>query len=481
MKGLLMPRKTASRHATRRKRLLVVPVSILLTFMLLAAACGNDSATTTEEPAEEPAAAPAEEPAAAPAEEPAAAPAEEPAEEPAAAPAEEPAEEPAAAPAEATDPEACQPAPTKSALRLGNIGIYTGPPLSASFRSVKVAIEAWGEWVNCHGGINGHPVELIIKDNQGDASRSVTFAKELVEEDQVHAMIAGADTAGAPTNAPYFEEQGVPVIGGVALSGPWLSSPMYFPATSTLLGISFGYPNALAELGGSKNFGVIFCAEVAACAQIVGLLKPYVAEVGMEFTFETSVSGSDPDYTAACIAAEQAGVDGVYLALSAVTSVRVIEDCSEAGFNPNWTYGSSALTPQLARETTSLHGTLTTSPGYPYFLRDAQTEEFWSAIDRFASDFPRDELSFAIMDGWAAGKLFEAAAANIGDEPTREDILNGLFALTNEDLGGLVPSPLNYAPGEPNSLPACTFLIGVDEDGNLIAPSGGTPVCSALG
>src|SRR3981189_3377906 len=59
---------------------------------------------------------------------------------------------------------------------IGNVGPYSAPAQGGAGAEVAVgkdAIEAWAKWVNAHGGINTHPVKLIVKDNKNDQAQAV--------------------------------------------------------------------------------------------------------------------------------------------------------------------------------------------------------------------------------------------------------------------------------------------------------------------
>ena len=51
------------------------------------------------------------------------------------------------------------------------------------------------EKINKAGGINGDTIELIVKDSAGSSEKAVSFAKQLIEEDKVVAII-GPSTSG---------------------------------------------------------------------------------------------------------------------------------------------------------------------------------------------------------------------------------------------------------------------------------------------
>ena len=82
----------------------------------------------------------------------------------------------------------------KEPIKIGAILAVTG---GASFLGAPESktLEMLVEQTNAAGGIEGHPVELIIKDSQASAEKAISFSKQLIEEEQVLAII-GPSTSG---------------------------------------------------------------------------------------------------------------------------------------------------------------------------------------------------------------------------------------------------------------------------------------------
>ena len=72
-------------------------------------------------------------------------------------------------------------------IKVGAILAETGP----SFLGVPEAntLRMLAEELNAKGGVNGNKVELVIKDSGGKPENAVSFAKQLIEEDKVFAII----------------------------------------------------------------------------------------------------------------------------------------------------------------------------------------------------------------------------------------------------------------------------------------------------
>ncbi|BDD88494.1 ABC transporter substrate-binding protein [Desulfofustis limnaeus] len=79
-------------------------------------------------------------------------------------------------------------------IKIGAILAETGP---ASFLGgpESRALQMLAEQINAGGGINGDTIKLVIKDSGGSPEKAISFAKQLIEEEQVFAII-GPSTSG---------------------------------------------------------------------------------------------------------------------------------------------------------------------------------------------------------------------------------------------------------------------------------------------
>jgi branched-chain amino acid transport system substrate-binding protein len=86
------------------------------------------------------------------------------------------------------------PAQAKEPLKVGALLAVTGP---ASFLGAPEArtLEMLVDELNAKGGVDGRRVELVVKDTGGNPEKAISFAKQLVEEDGVFAII-GPATSG---------------------------------------------------------------------------------------------------------------------------------------------------------------------------------------------------------------------------------------------------------------------------------------------
>lgn len=91
-------------------------------------------------------------------------------------------------------------------IKIGAILATTGPVSFLGGPETRT-LEMMVEELNAKGGINGSPVELIIKDSTGSPEKAVSFAKQLIEEDKVLAII-GPSTSGETMTIKNIVEAG---------------------------------------------------------------------------------------------------------------------------------------------------------------------------------------------------------------------------------------------------------------------------------
>lgn len=79
-------------------------------------------------------------------------------------------------------------------IKVGALFSMTGPASFLGAPEAKTA-QMLADRLNAAGGVNGMKVELIIKDTAGSPEKTVSFAKQLIDEDKVLAII-GPSTSG---------------------------------------------------------------------------------------------------------------------------------------------------------------------------------------------------------------------------------------------------------------------------------------------
>ena len=99
----------------------------------------------------------------------------------------------------------------KAPYVIGAVLDMTGPgsPLGTPEANTLRMME---KLINAKGGIDGHPVKMIIYDNASDEAKSVTSVKKLIESDKVLAIIGSSQTGTTLACAATVEAGETPMI-----------------------------------------------------------------------------------------------------------------------------------------------------------------------------------------------------------------------------------------------------------------------------
>ena len=98
----------------------------------------------------------------------------------------------------------------KGTIKIGAILAVTGGASNLGAPEAKT-LEMLVEQANASGGLDGHKVELIIKDSGGSPEKAISFARQLIEEERVLAII-GPSTSGETMKIKDICEEGKTIL-----------------------------------------------------------------------------------------------------------------------------------------------------------------------------------------------------------------------------------------------------------------------------
>jgi branched-chain amino acid transport system substrate-binding protein len=96
-------------------------------------------------------------------------------------------------------------------LKIGYLAALTGPasaPTQGFHRGIDLSVED----VNAAGGTAGRMVELIVRDTQGDPTKAVNAAQELIGAQKVHAIVGPANSGEALATTPIMARFHMPNV-----------------------------------------------------------------------------------------------------------------------------------------------------------------------------------------------------------------------------------------------------------------------------
>jgi branched-chain amino acid transport system substrate-binding protein len=365
---------------------------------------------------------------------------------------------------------------SKGEIVIGSVGSYSGIP-GASLSPGVAAVRAWTQSVKDSGGINGHPVRIVVGDDGADPARHQQIVQQFVEQRGVRAFVYNGESLTGTVSVRYLNDKRVPLIGSEGSNQYFNESPMHFPVVShghTMMKAWLAGAAQLLVPEGKAKFGFIACQEAQFCNDAVSVWPGLAREVGFNLAYQSRVSLAQPSFTAECLGARNAGVDFFYIVSDANSWARVARDCKAVNYQPTFGVPSTIVIDRTKDDPNLGGSTLTTPPMAPWFQTDnPEIRQFQSVMGRYA---PGTKADGPASVGWVMARLFEAAVRLSPDPTTSAGILEGLWSLKGETVGGLT-YPNSFVRDKPNPSKACWSHVSIDK-GSFSSPTGGKFSCA---
>jgi len=367
------------------------------------------------------------------------------------------------------------PTGTGDEIVVATVGNYSGIP-GIVYRDAPKAIQAWAQATNEHGGISGHPVRAIVRDDGSDPSKHVAIIRELVEKQGVVAFVAHYAPLSGAAGLDYLNSKEIPVVGG-EVAETWWTTPMFFPQTAAgehQFHRQVFSVRQMLEQESKTNVGILVCAEAASCSAASAHWRRFAPDVGVKIVYDAAASVAQPDYTSECLAMQRARVDLVLTSLDGNSIRRLAGSCTRQGYAPIiWLQGGAAQTQM--RDDPNLDGLRATDNSYPYFLSGTPgAKAMHAALDARIGDVDTFNV---VTNAYASAKLLEQAIAGVSGPVTSKAIIAALHTFRDESLGGLIV-PVSYPAGADDAKqPFCWFQNGIDR-GRWFSPTKGALSCA---
>jgi branched-chain amino acid transport system substrate-binding protein len=366
----------------------------------------------------------------------------------------------------------------KSPIVIGVVCSCTGA-LASSVEVGPPAYKAWASYQNAHGGLNGHQIKIISKDDTASPTLALTEVTAMVTEDHIAVLVddSNADTAFAN----FIDSQHIPVIGGGSQGDLLLTDSNFFAPGQTVDDYFVNYMEAAKKVG-VTNIGQLYCAESPICQMGVASFKVAAKAEGITAGYISSISFSAPSYTAQCLAAKQAGVQIMNVADAVTVVQHVASDCLKQGYTPWQLALDGGVSQSFATSPGIENKFIGSEPDIPFFSKIAPVKTMNAAFKKYANaqTLGNPNYNEEAVQNWVSGLILTEAVkkSNAGAKGpiTPAQIYKGLYAMHGDTLDGMAP-PLTFKKGQPNPV-HCWFWIRI-QNNKFTTPYGTSPTCKA--
>lgn len=226
-------------------------------------------------------------------------------------------------------------AQSKEPVKIGLTAAVSGGS-AASGEAIKRGLEIAIAEINANGGVlNGRPLQLVVRDDEGQPAKGVTIARELVEREKVTAVFGGLHTPVALAQVAVWHELKTPYMGAWA-AGTNITrngqSPNYvfrvsandddadkFLTRYATDVLRKGKPGLLLE---NTSWGQ---------SNETGLTK-WLGEKGLKAVGVEKFNWGDPDMSPQLLRLKSAGADHVVLVANAPEGAQVVKSRAKIGW-----------------------------------------------------------------------------------------------------------------------------------------------------
>lgn len=363
---------------------------------------------------------------------------------------------PAAAPSEGAD----VPGVTEDTVTIGTHTPLTGPA-AAGYAGISAAATAYFEYLNDNGGVHGRSIDYIVKDDGYNPSNTQTVVRELVQEDNVFAIVNGLGTPTHLSVLEFLNQNKVPDLFVASGASDW-NQPEKYPYTFSFNASYIVEGAALAQYATDEHPGkkvCLFGQDDDFGTEFIEGAEHVLGDDGLVAVERYAVS--NPDVSAQIGALKTAGCEIVMLGTIPGFSALVIGTAAQLGWSPMW------FATSVGADYVTLSGLL--KDAAPQLLDGFVSANYMPGITsdwvELFSTINDEYNNGAVFDGntiygMSMAYLFAEALEAAGENPTRESLLE---ALTSGDLTGNGIVPLAFSKDSHEAYPAAG--IQVVEDG----------------
>jgi branched-chain amino acid transport system substrate-binding protein len=345
---------------------------------------------------------------------------------------------------------------------LGQEAALEGPAAALGQGMREGLLAAFAE-ANKAGGVKGHRIELVSRDDGYDPNSAITAAKKLINEDKVFALVGSVGTPTSQAVQPIATEAGVPFIG--AFTGAEFLRAPYKPGVVNVRASYFQETETMVEHLtkdlGLTRIAIFYQDDAFGQAGLAGVKRALdlrkLALVA-EGTYERNTTAVKRGLLAIRDGRPEAVIMvGAYKPCAEFIKVARQIRLDAVFVNISFV-GSDALAKELGHDGAGV--VVTQVVPFPRDPSVAVVARYQAAL-KLAK--PDAQPGFVSLEGYMVGRLVVMALERIDGEITRVALLNAIAKTGTFDLGGV---KLVYGPDN-NRGSSQVFLTIIEADGTF--------------
>lgn len=294
--------------------------------------------------------------------------------------------------------------------------------------------QAYFDYVNAQGGVNGRKLRVITLDDAYDAEKAVANVKRLIEKDKAIALFG---IVGIPANLAIM-----PVIAqaGILNFAPYAGSEtIRKPHNRLVFNVRASYTDEIEKIvehlgiRGIKKIGVVV-QNNAFGSEGLAIIEQALAKRALTFSAKAGISNDSSDVDQAASILAQAKVQSIVLITVGKPSVDFVKTYNKLQRGTQF-FALSVMASQSAINALGKDGVgVIVSQVSPFPF--SGTSELVREYQRVMKGAGVQEFSYPSMEGFLNAKIFTEALRRAGRNPNRESVIAALEAMGKIDFDG---------------------------------------------
>ncbi|HTW28734.1 MAG TPA: ABC transporter substrate-binding protein [Acetobacteraceae bacterium] len=351
---------------------------------------------------------------------------------------------------------------TANTIEFGQVAALDGPA-AALGRGMRDGLRAAFAEANKAGGVAGHKLELISRDDGYEPDKSIAAAKQLLDQDKVFALIGSVGTPTSVAVQPIAAAEGAPFIG--AFTGAEFLRTPYKPNVVNVRASYFQETETMVEHL-TKDLGVtriaIFYQDDAYGQAGLEGVKRALGKRHMQLVSQGTYERNTTAVKSALLSIRKGDPQAVIMIGAYRPSAEFIKFAHAIRLNATFVNISFVGADALAKAVGPAGAGVVVTEVVP-FPEDKSVPIVARYLAALHAAEPDVKPNFVSLEGYIVGRLAVMGLEKINGPITRQALLDAIAKTGTFDLGGM---HLVYGPSD-NRGSSEVFLTVIQPDGSV--------------
>ena len=333
---------------------------------------------------------------------------------------------------------------TASAIKVGHIGIYSGP-VGSFGDDLSYAGRAKLQEINDTGGINGRKLDVLVRDDAWDGTKGMNAARDLVEREKVFAICCIMSVNTSDPLTPYLDEKKIPHVGADGWGEPQYKGDWTFPVSASAVTEAHMLAKYQAENQAAKRVAILYINNPTGRAYV----KAYdevIKKFGGQVVFSQAATFDDPGTTTFIAQARTQNIDTISTYLDPGIFTRMVREAAAQNYKPKNAFsGAAGIFFEVTPNFTGPNGEGTIAATH-WVTNDQDTPGFRAYKQLVEKYYPKIDHSTWTKGGYVGATIFGNIIKSLGLNVTRQRVKDAADTLTNFDSG--LGVTLSWRPGK---------------------------------